>query len=322
MSSSAAVDTLLEKALAGDIRSIARIISLIENDSPAKDALLKRIYPMTGKAMVIGITGSPGAGKSTLTDKVIEHFRLRGKRVGVIAVDPSSPFSGGAILADRIRMQRHTGDTGVYIRSMGTRGSLGGLSRGTRESVILLDACGYDIIIIETVGVGQSEVDIIKIADTVCLVLVPGMGDDIQIMKAGIMEIANVFAVNKADKPGVDRVAAEVRLMLDLVKERPWVPPVHLTVAENGSGIDDLVASFVAHGDFLKNNPDGVRREWRRLSFEVEEILLQHVTRIAERTWNTYKTDEVMETLLSRKSNPYLVAEEILRKIIPGTSTV
>ncbi len=322
MNSSAAVDTLLEKALAGDIRSIARIISLIENDSPAKDALLKRIYPMTGKAMVIGITGSPGAGKSTLTDKVIEHFRLMGKRVGVIAVDPSSPFSGGAILADRIRMQRHTGDTGVYIRSMGTRGSLGGLSRGTRESVILLDACGYDVIIIETVGVGQSEVDIIKIADTVCLVLVPGMGDDIQIMKAGIMEIANVFAVNKADKPGVDRVAAEIRLMLDLVKERPWVPPVHLTVAENGSGIDELVTSLVAHGDFLKNNPDGVRREWRRLSFEVEEILLQHVTRVAERTWNTYKTDKVMETLLSRKSNPYLVAEEILQKFIPGTSEV
>ena len=172
-----AVDTLLEKALGGDIRSIARIISLIENDNPKKDVLLKRIYPMTGNAIVLGITGSPGAGKSTLTDKVIERFRSQEKKVGVIAVDPSSPFSGGAILADRIRMQRHTGDSGVYIRSMGTRGSLGGLSRGTRESVILLDACGYDVIIIETVGVGQSEVDIIKIADTVCLVLVPGMGE-------------------------------------------------------------------------------------------------------------------------------------------------
>lgn len=316
------MDILLEKALDGDIRSIARIISLIENNSPTKDALLKRIYPMSGKAMVIGITGSPGAGKSTLTDKVIEHFRQKEKKVGIIAVDPSSPFSGGAILADRIRMQRHTGDPGVYIRSMGTRGSLGGLSRGTRESVILLDACGYDVIIIETVGVGQSEVDIIKIADTVCVVLVPGMGDDIQIMKAGIMEIANVFAINKADKPGVDRVATEVRLMLSLVKDRPWLPPVHLTVAENGSGIAELVESIVSHGEFLKNTSDGVRREWRRLSFEVEEILLQHITRVAEKTWNTYRTDEVMEMLLSRKSNPYTVAEDVLRKIIPGTSTV
>jgi len=313
---------LLEKALGGDIRSIARIISLIENDNPEKDTLLKRVYPMTGKAIVLGITGSPGAGKSTLTDKVIEHFRRQGKKVGVIAVDPSSPFSGGAILADRIRMQRHTGDSGVYIRSMGTRGSLGGLSRGTRESVILLDACGYDVIIIETVGVGQSEVDIIKIADTVCLVLVPGMGDDIQIMKAGIMEIANVFAINKADKPGVDRVAAEVRLMLDLVKDRPWVPPVHLTVAENGTGIEELVASIASHSVFLKSNPDGVRREWRRLAFEVEEILLQHITRMTEKSWNAYKTDEVMELLLSRKSNPYAVAEDVLRKIIPGTRVV
>ncbi|HRV97866.1 MAG: methylmalonyl Co-A mutase-associated GTPase MeaB [Synergistaceae bacterium] len=316
------MDTLLEKALGGDIRSIARIISLIENDNPEKDTLLKRVYPMTGKAIVLGITGSPGAGKSTLTDKVIEHFRRQGKKVGVIAVDPSSPFSGGAILADRIRMQRHTGDSGVYIRSMGTRGSLGGLSRGTRESVILLDACGYDVIIIETVGVGQSEVDIIKIADTVCLVLVPGMGDDIQIMKAGIMEIANVFAINKADKPGVDRVAAEVRLMLDLVKDRPWVPPVHLTVAENGTGIEELVASIASHSVFLKSNPDGVRREWRRLAFEVEEILLQHITRMTEKSWNAYKTDEVMELLLSRKSNPYAVAEDVLRKIIPGTRVV
>jgi len=316
------VDTLLEKALGGDIRSIARIISLIENDNPKKDVLLKRIYPMTGNAIVLGITGSPGAGKSTLTDKVIERFRSQEKKVGVIAVDPSSPFSGGAILADRIRMQRHTGDSGVYIRSMGTRGSLGGLSRGTRESVILLDACGYDVIIIETVGVGQSEVDIIKIADTVCLVLVPGMGDDIQIMKAGIMEIANVFAINKADKPGADRVAAEVRLMLDLVKDRPWVPPVHLTIAENGTGIDDLVGSIVSHATFLKSNPDGVRREWRRLAFEVEEILLQHITRVAAKSWNAYKTEDVMESLLARKSNPYAVAEDVLRKIIPGIAKV
>lgn len=311
------MENLLKKALNGDIRSIARIISLIENDTPSKDELLKRIYPLSGKAIVIGITGSPGAGKSTLTDKVIESFRRRDMRVAVIAIDPSSPFSGGAILADRIRMQRHTGDPGVYIRSMGTRGSLGGLSRGAKESLILLDACGYDVIIIETVGVGQSEVDIIKIADTVCVVLVPGMGDDIQIMKAGIMEIANVFAVNKADKPGVDRVAAEVRLMLDLVKNGEWTPPVHLTIAEDGTGIEELVNSFIAHSSFLKERPEGRRREWRRLAFEVEGVLLQKLTRLAEIHWDSYRTDEIMDLLLARKTNPYAVAEDVLQNIMP-----
>jgi LAO/AO transport system kinase len=299
------------------MRAIARIISLIENGDPVADAVMRRIYPLTGKAMVIGITGSPGAGKSTLTDKLIESFRKKGKSVGIIAVDPSSPFSGGAILADRIRMQRHTGDDGVYIRSMGTRGSLGGLSRGTREAVLLLDACGKDVIIIETVGVGQSEVDIIKIADTVCVVLVPGMGDDIQIMKAGIMEIANVFAINKADKPGVDRVAAEVRLMLELVRDKPWTPPVHLTVAENGTGVEEFAESIVRHHEFIKNSPEGARFEFRRLSSEVEDILLKNLTRKADKLWQSQKSEQLMEDLAARKTNPYLVASEILRKLFP-----
>jgi len=311
------VDILINKALAGDMRAIARIISLIENGDPVADAVMRRIYPLTGKAMVIGITGSPGAGKSTLTDKLIESFRKKGKSVGIIAVDPSSPFSGGAILADRIRMQRHTGDDGVYIRSMGTRGSLGGLSRGTREAVLLLDACGKDVIIIETVGVGQSEVDIIKIADTVCVVLVPGMGDDIQIMKAGIMEIANVFAINKADKPGVDRVAAEVRLMLELVRDKPWTPPVHLTVAENGTGVEEFAESIVRHHEFIKNSPEGARFEFRRLSSEVEDILLKNLTRKADKLWQSQKSEQLMEDLAARKTNPYLVASEILRKLFP-----
>jgi LAO/AO transport system kinase len=311
------VDILINKALAGDMRAIARIISLIENGDPIADAVMRRIYPLTGKAMVIGITGSPGAGKSTLTDKLIESFRKKGKTVGIIAVDPSSPFSGGAILADRIRMQRHTGDEGVYIRSMGTRGSLGGLSRGTREAVLLLDACGKDVIIIETVGVGQSEVDIIKIADTVCVVLVPGMGDDIQIMKAGIMEIANVFAINKADKPGVDRVAAEVRLMLELVRDKSWTPPVHLTVAENGTGVEEFAESIVKHHEFIKNSPEGARFEFRRLSSEVEDILLKNLTRKAEKVWRSQKSGKLMEDLAARKTNPYTVASDILRKLFP-----
>jgi len=311
------VDILINKALAGDMRAIARIISLIENGDPIADAVMRCIYPLTGKAMVIGITGSPGAGKSTLTDKLIESFRKKGKTVGIIAVDPSSPFSGGAILADRIRMQRHTGDEGVYIRSMGTRGSLGGLSRGTREAVLLLDACGKDVIIIETVGVGQSEVDIIKIADTVCVVLVPGMGDDIQIMKAGIMEIANVFAINKADKPGVDRVAAEVRLMLELVRDKSWTPPVHLTVAENGTGVEEFAESIVKHHEFIKNSPEGARFEFRRLSSEVEDILLKNLTRKAEKVWRSQKSGKLMEDLAARKTNPYTVASDILRKLFP-----
>jgi len=311
------VDILINKALAGDTRAIARIISLIENGDPVADAVMRRIYPLTGRAVVIGITGSPGAGKSTLTDKVIESFRKKGKSVGIIAIDPSSPFSGGAILADRIRMQRHTGDDGVYIRSMGTRGSLGGLSRGTREAVLLLDACGKDVIVIETVGVGQSEVDIIKLADTVCVVLVPGMGDDIQIMKAGIMEIADVFAINKADKPGVDRVAAEVRLMLDLVKNRPWTPPVHLTIAENGTGVEDFTESILKHHEFIRNSPEGAKVEYRRLSSEVEDILLKNLSRRTEKIWKKHMSEELMKDLSTRNTNPYLVAADILKELFP-----
>ncbi len=311
------MDILINKALAGDTRAIARIISLIENGDPVADAVMRRIYPLTGRAVVIGITGSPGAGKSTLTDKVIESFRKKGKSVGIIAIDPSSPFSGGAILADRIRMQRHTGDDGVYIRSMGTRGSLGGLSRGTREAVLLLDACGKDVIVIETVGVGQSEVDIIKLADTVCVVLVPGMGDDIQIMKAGIMEIADVFAINKADKPGVDRVAAEVRLMLDLVKNRPWTPPVHLTIAENGTGVEDFTESILKHHEFIRNSPEGAKVEYRRLSAEVEDILLKNLSRRTEKIWKKHMSEELMKDLSTRNTNPYLVAADILKELFP-----
>jgi LAO/AO transport system kinase len=183
--------------------------------------------------------------------------------------------------------------------------------------VLLLDACGKDVIIIETVGVGQSEVDIIKIADTVCVVLVPGMGDDIQIMKAGIMEIANVFAINKADKPGVDRVAAEVRLMLELVRDKSWTPPVHLTVAENGTGVEEFAESIVKHHEFIKNSPEGARFEFRRLSSEVEDILLKNLTRKAEKVWRSQKSGKLMEDLAARKTNPYTVASDILRKLFP-----
>ncbi|MCL1940390.1 MAG: methylmalonyl Co-A mutase-associated GTPase MeaB [Synergistaceae bacterium] len=310
---------LSKKVLNGDVRGIARAISMIENKDNKSglseaDELMREIYPHTGNAWVIGITGSPGAGKSTLTDKLIEQFRAAGKKVGVIAIDPSSPFSGGAILADRIRMQRHSEDPEVYIRSMGTRGALGGVSNGTREAALALDASGKDIVIIETVGVGQSEIDIMRIADTVCVILVPGFGDDIQIMKAGIMEIADVFVVNKADKEGADKVARETRAMLDLLKGRDWVPPVVLTVAEDGSGLPELVSKIESHRNFMRDTEAGLERAEKRAGSEVETLLLSRLAGRAEQYWAANKSGRIKE-LLGRKTNPYAVVEEIIKNI-------
>lgn len=309
---------LVRKALSGDTRSIARIITLVENESSYTEEIMKTLYPRSGKAHIVGITGSPGSGKSTLTDKLINDFKGKGKKVGVIAVDPSSPFSGGAILADRIRMQKHSVDRNVYIRSMGSRGSLGGLSKSTYEAALILDACGKDIIFIETVGVGQSEVDIMKIADTVCLVLVPGMGDDIQIMKAGIMEIADIFVVNKADREGVERVVSEVKMTLDLVQKRSWIPPVHTTIAEKGNGIPELTASISNHHEFLAISREGLEKRRNRLITEVEEILQREIARFTEEKWNQKKTPELIDSLYSRNTDPYTVAGRILEEVLMG----
>jgi len=310
------VEKLISRALEGDHRSIARLISLVESESPQAEHIMRRIYPHSGKAHIIGLTGSPGAGKSTLADKVIAAFKGLGKTIGVIAVDPSSPFTGGAILGDRLRMQQHAVDPDVFIRSMGTRGSLGGLSRSTQEAALILDACGKDVVIIETVGVGQSEIDIVKIADTVGLILVPGMGDDIQIMKAGIMEIADVFIVNKADRDGADRVSTEVNMMLDLLGMRPWRPPVLKTVAERGEGVAEVVSEIVRHNDFLDVSEEGRKRKWRRLGMEVEEILRREIASLVELAWEREKSPELFECLVERKTNPYEVAERILGKIL------
>jgi LAO/AO transport system kinase len=314
------VEKLIAKALDGDHRSIARLISLVESESPQAEHIMRRIYPHSGKAHILGLTGSPGAGKSTLADKVIASFKSLGKTIGVIAVDPSSPFTGGAILGDRLRMQQHAVDPDVFIRSMGTRGSLGGLSRSTQEAALILDACGKDIVIIETVGVGQSEIDIVKIADTVGLILVPGMGDDIQIMKAGIMEIADVFIVNKADRDGADRVSTEVNMMLDLLGMRPWRPPVLKTIAERGEGVAEVVSEMVRHREFLNVSEEGRKRKWRRLGMEVEEILRREIASLVELAWEREKSPELFESLAERKTNPYEVAEQILGKILtePG----
>lgn len=314
------MEKLIARALEGDHRSIARLISLVESESPQAEHIMRRIYAHSGKAHIIGLTGSPGAGKSTLADKVIAAFKSLGKTIGVIAVDPSSPFTGGAILGDRLRMQQHAVDPDVFIRSMGTRGSLGGLSRSTQEAALILDACGKDVVIIETVGVGQSEVDIVKIADTVGLILVPGMGDDIQIMKAGIMEIADIFIVNKADRDGADRVSTEVNMMLDLLGMRPWRPPVLKTIAERGDGVAEVVTEMARHREFLDVSEEGRRRKWQRLGMEVEEILRREIASLVELAWEKEKSPELFESLAERKTNPYEVAERVLGRILtePG----
>ncbi|MBN2705309.1 MAG: methylmalonyl Co-A mutase-associated GTPase MeaB [Deltaproteobacteria bacterium] len=242
------MNDLVAGLLAGKVRSLAKAITIVENDRPGKREILKEIYPKTGKAFLLGITGPPGAGKSTLTDKVIASLRKQGKTVGVIAVDPSSPFSGGAILGDRIRMQQHALDEGVFIRSMATRSHLGGLAKNTVDVIHLLDAAGKDVVIIETVGVGQDEVDIVRIAQTTVVVMVPGLGDSVQIAKAGVMEIADVFAVNKADREGADKLFTELRAMLDMVKG-DFKPEIYRTVAVNDIGIEELVAGIFAHGE-------------------------------------------------------------------------
>jgi LAO/AO transport system kinase len=244
---------LAEKILQGDIRAAARLMRDVDDGFSSALDELKILYPYTGKAYIIGITGPPGAGKSTLTDQITAAFRQQGKRVGIVAVDPTSPFTGGAILGDRIRMNRHADDAGVFIRSLATRGALGGISRSTGEVVNIMDAMGMDVVIIETVGVGQDEIDIVRMAHTTTVVMVPGLGDDIQAIKAGILEIADVFVVNKADRDGADRTARELTVMLEMGNRRQeeWLPRVLKTEASRGAGIDELIAEFEKHRSHL-----------------------------------------------------------------------
>lgn len=312
----------IDRALKGDFVAIAKLISIIEDGREERKEVLREIYPFTGKAHCIGITGAPGVGKSTLVDKIVYYLRREDKKVGVIAIDPSSPFSGGAFLGDRLRMQRHSTDAGVFIRSMGSRGALGGLAKATVDVVKLLDACGFDFIIVETVGAGQNEVDVVKVADTVIIVLVPGMGDEVQIIKAGIMEIGDIFVVNKSDKEGAHRLAREVEAWVEFgYKGSSWVPPVLMTVAEDGAGVDKLLDKIKEHREYLLNTG---KLDERRRARVVEEINKAIEDTIRERVIFRMKKDIINDYIglvLTKKTDPYSIAEELVDKILKGGET-
>jgi LAO/AO transport system kinase len=271
-----AVGDLVERIRAGDIRALARAISLVENDAPEASEVLSSCFPHTGNALRIGVTGSPGAGKSTLVDRLARAWRVAGSTVGIVAVDPSSPFTGGAILGDRIRMQERIGDDGLFVRSMATRGSLGGLAQTTADVTQVIEASGKDIVLVETVGVGQDEIDIVRLADITIVLLVPGMGDDVQSIKAGIMEIADIYVVNKADREGADRVEKEIRNMQSLAGQHgSWIPPIVKTIGTTGEGIDHLLTTIQKMKQWLDSEG---RLEARRKAYWLERIqaMVQH----------------------------------------------
>lgn len=312
---------LTKRILAGDVRGAARAITCIENDYPERTQILRELFPHTGRAKLIGITGAPGAGKSSLVDSLIGYLRAQGLTIGVVAVDPTSPFTGGAILGDRVRMQSHALDKGVFIRSMGTRGSLGGLSRNTRDAVRVLDAYGCDVVLIETVGVGQSELDVMHIADTTAVVLNPGAGDSVQAFKAGIMEIADLFVINKADLPGVEKLQIEVEQMLDLVKhDAAWRPPIVRTVSTQNQGLDQLWSAVGTHQRHLLESGEGAARRAKHLQDEVLEIVHDQLFRQMQEKLEAGAHAEAMEALSQGKRDPYSVAGDMIRSFFRPNS--
>ena len=347
------MDELVRRCIEGDVRAVARLITLLESQDRAAYAALSRLKERAGHAQVVGITGPPGAGKSTLVDKLITQFRARGLRVGVLAVDPSSPFSGGAILGDRLRMQGHATDEGVFIRSFATRGSLGGIAKATYAAIRVLDAAEYDVVLVETVGVGQSEVDIVKIADTVVLVSVPGLGDDIQVIKAGIMEIGDIFVVNKADRDGADRVVRELRAMLETqmqlrhgespgggpdtlaardpdfmhhaglipglfstTMEGLSIPPILKTIAETGEGVPDLADAITQHFERLKSSGELEHKRLESIHYQLSQFVSDEITHLLTNS-NLAKTrDDLAQKVFSHELDIYSAGLALFQTIL------
>ena len=308
------IQTWIEQLRKGDARALARAISLVENRSPGWSELLKAVFPHSGKARILGLTGPPGAGKSTLVDQLARHYRKEGLSIGIIAVDPTSPYTGGAILGDRIRMQEHSSDAGIYIRSMATRGSLGGLARTTADVSTILDASGRDLIMIETVGVGQDEVDIVRLADITVVILVPGMGDDVQTIKAGIMEIADIFVINKSDREGADRVEREIRALQSLaVRTDNWTPPIVKTVATNGTGIPELAAAIRDYQTHLQRENLVLKRNIENWQARLVEMLRDAMLEKARHQLGDGEMAHYAAEVAAHKRDPYTLVEEIVQ---------
>jgi LAO/AO transport system kinase len=313
-------DSIAARLLAGDPRAVARAISLVEDETPEGAALIAEIYRDTGRAYLIGVTGPPGCGKSTVVDRLIAECRRTGLTVGVIAVDPTSPFTGGAILGDRVRMNAHAGDAGVFIRSMATRGHLGGLARATSDAALVLDAAGKDLVIIETVGVGQDEVDIVRTADISILIQVPGTGDDVQAIKAGIMEIADIFVVNKADREGADRVVESIaaNLALQPFQSGDWRPPILKTEATSGTGVAVLWAAI---GRYREHTADRrTARHRTRQEARLRELLARRFVRHVEATLPAGEFQRLIDALARRDIDPYSAAAALMARVIPNAT--
>ena len=304
----------MEDVRSGDPRALARAISTVENRRAESSGLLKALFPHTGHARILGLTGAPGAGKSTLVDQLAKHYRKENQTVGIIAVDPTSPYTGGAILGDRIRMQDHYSDPGIFIRSMATRGSLGGLARTTADVTTVLDASGRDLILIETVGVGQDEVDIVRLADITIVILVPGMGDDVQTIKAGIMEIADIFVINKSDREGAERVEREIRAMQSLeMRKDGWTPPVVKTVASEGTGTKELAAAIADYEAYIKRENLLFQKNIENWRERLVEMLRDAMLERARGQIDSASLDRYAAEIAEPKRDPYSLVEEIVR---------
>lgn len=310
------IEQWVDQLRAGDPRALARAISTVENRTPGWSEVLKALFPHSGHARILGLTGPPGAGKSTLVDQLARHYRKENRTVGIIAVDPTSPYTGGAILGDRIRMQEHFSDPGIYIRSMATRGSLGGLARTTADVATVLDASGRDLVMIETVGVGQDEVDIVRLADITIVILVPGMGDDVQTIKAGIMEIADIFVINKCDRDGAERVEREIRALQSLaVRSDHWTPPIVKTVASEGAGIVELAAAIGDYENYLQKENLVVRRSVENWQNRLLEMLRDALLERAQEQLGNGTVARYAAEVAEHKRDPYSLVEEIVARL-------